>query len=63
MARCTDCGMEDISYYLINGFCEDCIEFHNPELNIILETDEEMDEDDNIIPLDPVVHLLHPEEW
>lgn len=63
MARCTDCGVEDISYYLINGYCEDCVEFHNPEWNMDAETDVELDNDDDFLPLDPVVHLLQPEDW
>lgn len=29
MPRCIDCGREDTAEYLINGFCEDCIEFHD----------------------------------
>ncbi|SMQ84331.1 hypothetical protein SAMN05444673_5845 [Bacillus sp. OV166] len=63
MARCTDCGVEDVSYHLINGFCEDCVEYHKPEWNMDVETDDDMDDDDTLLPLDPVVHLFQPEEW
>lgn len=29
MPRCKDCGNEETADYMVNGFCEDCLEYHH----------------------------------
>ncbi|MBT2734688.1 hypothetical protein [Bacillus sp. ISL-7] len=63
MALCADCGREDISYYLINGFCEDCIEYNSiSEWNDEDEDGDKNGDTGNVMPLDPVLHLLQTDE-
>ncbi|WP_177177216.1 hypothetical protein [Bacillus sp. MUM 116] len=50
MPQCQDCGNEETANYLVNGICEDCLEFHviSPDL------DDEMDR----THFDPVRNLF-----